>query len=602
NTSTCFPVSMARGATWDPALEQRVGDVIGIEAGAQGANFFGGVCINLPRHPAWGRSQETYGEDPVLLGTMGAALVEGVQAHIMACAKHYACNSIENVRMKVDVHVDERTLREVYLPHFKRCVDAGVASVMAAYNKVNGYKCGHNHHLLQEILKDDWGFKGFVMADFVTCVTNGKAAVNGGMDLEMPFKLQMRPAKMLRMLKKGDITEDQVDESVLRILRQLIRFTRPRDPEIYNPKKIAGPEHALLAKEVAQKGMVLLKNERNLLPIDRNVTKSIAVIGDLAKVANIGDHGSSRVHPPYVITPFQGLKDIAGKQVQITYDDGSNLPRAQDMAKTADATVLVVGFHAKEEGENLGTSGGDRRSLCLSVAYDQLIKSIATATDKCIVVLIGGSAIITEEWRELVPAILMAWYPGMEGGHAIAEVIFGDNNPCGKLPLVFPKNDQQLPFFDPKAKVIDYGYYHGYKLMDKQGEEPAFPFGFGLSYTTFAYSNLQLDRDAIGVDETLQVSVEVTNTADRAGEEIVQLYVGYVDSAVDRPVKDLKAFSKVALEPGETKSLTLPLKAQDLAYYEVGTSQWVVESIEYVVFIGPSSRAADLLSTPFRVS
>jgi beta-glucosidase len=599
--STCFPVSMARGATWDPDLERRVGNVIGIEAASQGVNYFGGVCINLPRHPAWGRSQETYGEDPVLLGTMGVALVQGVQQHIMACVKHYACNSIENVRMTIDVRVGERTLREVYLPHFKQCVDAGVASVMAAYNKVNGCKSGHNGHLLQDILKDDWGFKGFVLSDFNFCVTNGKHAVTGGMDVEMPFQWHMRPWKMLRMMKNGDITEERVNDSVLRILRQLIRFTRPRDPQIYNRKKLACPEHTLLAKEVAQKGMVLLKNEGNLLPIDKNTIKSIAVIGDLAKVPNIGDHGSSRVHPPYVITPLQGIQDLAGKSVQITYDDGANLNRAQTVAKAADVTILVVGYHAKEEGENLGTSGGDRRSLRLSPAYETLIKTIANVTGQCAVVLIGGSSIITEEWRESVPAILMAWYPGMEGGHALAELLFGDVNPCGKLPLVFPKNEQQLPFFDAKAKMIEYGYYHGYKLMDKNGDEPAFPFGFGLSYTTYSYGNLQLDRDAVGPDETLQVIVEVRNTGDRAGEEIVQLYVGCQGSVVDWPIKALKGFAKVPLAPGEQQTVTIPLAVKDIAYYDEESKQWVVASIPYDVYVGPSSRGADLLATSFRV-
>ncbi len=261
--STCFPVSTARGATWNVALERQVGNAIGIEARAQGANLFAGVCINLLRHPAWGRAQETYGEDPFHLGKMGVALVEGVQQHVMACAKHYACNSIENARLKVDVKIGERALHEVYLPHFKACVDAGVVSVMSAYNQVNGFYCGHNKHLLRDILKEQWGFKGFVMSDFFWGIRDGKAAILGGLDVEMPFRFKMKPAKIERLVRKGIIPESMIDDAVLRVLTTRLKFNKKRDASHYTREKIASIEHVELAREVARQGTVLLKNDKN---------------------------------------------------------------------------------------------------------------------------------------------------------------------------------------------------------------------------------------------------------------------------------------------------------------------------------------------------
>nr|MDO8110643.1 glycoside hydrolase family 3 C-terminal domain-containing protein [Candidatus Sigynarchaeota archaeon] len=600
--STCFPVSMARGATWDIALEEQVGNVIGIEARAQDANFFAGVCINLLRHPAWGRAQETYGEDPVLLGEMGSALVRGVQMHVMACAKHYACNSIENARFKINVKVDERTLREVYLPHFKRCVDAGVASIMSAYNKVNGYHCGHNVHLLRDILKRDWNFKGFVISDFILGVRDGKAAVLGGMDLEYPFKLHMKPAKLLRLLKKGDITESMIDDSVIRILRQQLRFTLKRDPALYTSDKVACKEHTQLALTVARKSIVLLKNEDNTLPLDKTRVRKVAVFGKLAITANIGDHGSSRVHPSHVVTPLQGIKSLVGDHAAIEYSAGKKLSQATRLAKDADAVIVVVGCTNADEGEYLSPfSGGDRKSLELKKADQGLITAVASSNKRCIVVLIGGSAFITEKWRARVPAIVMAWYPGMEGGKAIAELLFGDVNPSGKLPVAFPASTSQLPRFDNKTKEITYEYFHGYKLMDKRYDKPAFPFGFGLSYTKFSYSNLRVERENIDVKGNLSFHVDVQNTGDRAGEEVVQAYVGYKDSKVDRPVKELKAFRKVGIEPGAKETVSLSIPAKDLAFYDVQSNMWVTESIEYVLFVGPSSRKQDLLVASFRV-
>ncbi len=599
--STCYPVSMARGATWDLDLEERIGNAIGIEAKAQGANYFGGVCINLLRHPAWGRAQESYGEDTFHLGAFGVALIKGTQKHIMACAKHYACNSMENMRFKVDVNVDERTLREVYLWHFKKCVEAGVASIMSAYNKVNGKYCGHNPHLLRDILKNDWNFNGFVVTDFYLGIYNGIKAVNAGVDIEMPRANHMKPIRLLKFLQREEISIEQVDEAVLRILKLKLKFAHKGDPDAYSKEKICCKEHIQLALEAARKSIVLLKNEENILPLNRNTIKKIAVIGKLADTPNIGDHGSSRVYPPYIITPLEGIKKAAGSRIEIIYSDATNLEDAEKLALQTDIVIIVAGYTSKDEGEYVPPEGGDRDSLRLHEEDEILISNISSANKKCIVILEGGSSIITEAWKDKVPAILMAWYPGMEGGTAMGDILFGDFNPCGKVPVVFPKSEDQLPFFDKHAESIEYGYYHGYKLMDKNGVEPAFPFGFGLSYTTYSYKNLRLNKDNMTPDGEIEISIDITNTGDMAGEEIAQLYIGYKNSSIDRPVKDLKGFGKVFLKPSETKTLTIELKATDLAYYDINSKSWVVEKIDYITYVGPSSREDDLLKANFKI-
>jgi beta-glucosidase len=604
--STCFPVPIARGASWDLDLEEWIGDAIGLEARSQGINLFTGVCINILRHPAWGRAQETYGEDTYLLGEMGSALIRGVQRHLMACVKHYAGNSMENARFGVDVHMSERTLREVYLPHFKRCVDQGVASVMAAYNKVNGQYCGHNIHLVRDILKTEWGFKGFVVSDFLWGIRDAKEAIKAGLDLEMPLVMHYRK-HLKTLVEDGIVPVETIDESVHRILRQKVRFARVGEPERYSPHAIANSGHRALARLAAHKSIVLLKNEatheneRAILPLDKENLNRLVVIGKLAAVPNTGDKGSSKVEPPEVVTPLQGIRVASGKKVELGFYNGRNRQSAVEAARQAEVVILVVGYTYRDEGENMRWRGGDREYLTLSPHDETLIKAVAEVNPQCIVVIMGGSSIITESWRDKVPGLIMAWYPGMEGGHAIADVLFGKINPSGKLPCTFPKSTLQLPFFDKNVKTIEYDLYHGYRLMDKQGYEPAFPFGFGLSYTTFRYSDLYLSRKQIGVRESLLIGVSVTNTGDKSGEEIVQLYLGYDGSKVDRPVKELKGFSRLKLDPGETKSAIFEISADQLAYFDEKQSHFLIEPITYSVFVGPSSRESDLLHGQFSI-
>ena len=448
----------------------------------------------------------------------------------MGCAKHYALNSIEETRTKVDVRVDERTLREVYLPHFKRLAEANVASFMSAYNKVNGDYCGESRHLLREILKEEWGYRGFVMSDFFKGVYDGKKAALAGLDLEMPWT-RAYGKTLVAAVEKGEVPLAVIDEAVLRLLRRKIEYATRPDPMAYPASLVRAPEHAALAREVAEKGTVLLKNEGGLLPLDEAALRSVAVLGRLADAPNLGDYGSSRVYPPDTVTVVEGLREALGAG-RVVHEPGSDLAKARAAAKAASAVVVVAGFDQSDEGEyipekpNKEEWGGDREDLALKAVDRELILAAAAENPRTIVVLIGASAITVEEWHEKAGAILMAFYPGEQGGAALARLLLGRASPSGKLPFTVPKDASLLPPFDNKALTVEYGYYHGYTLAEKKGWEPRYPFGHGLSYTTFAYSNLSLDAKEASAEGAVHASVDVTNTGSRAGEEIAQLYVG----------------------------------------------------------------------------
>jgi beta-glucosidase len=618
--ATTFPVSMARGAAWDVSLEERIGDVIGRELRALGGTLFGGVCINLLRHPAWGRAQETYGEDPHHLGELGAALTRGVQRHAMACVKHYALNSMENARFRVDVRISPRALHEIYLAHFKRVVDEGVAAVMSAYNSVNGEWCGQNKVLLTDILKNQWGFTGFVLSDFMFGLRDAKKAVLAGQDLEMPFQMHYHQ-HLKHLVENGQVPPDRIDDAVLRLLRQQLRLL---GPDNYHVAEVGSESHRALAREAAEKSIVLLQNEGGLLPF-RNLRK-LAVIGRLANTPNTGDTGSSGTRPAYVATPLVGIQAALNGQAEVLHDDGSNLERAVATARDADAVVLVVGYTHTDEGEFLDPNtmqdlaslfpppapeetsiaqgfmqgiatqpadafltGGDRERLALSPEDEELIQAIAAANPRTIVAVMGGSSVLMEAWRASVPAILMLWYPGMEGGYALADILLGRVNPSGKLPFVIPRRAEDLPVFDKDAKEIEYDLWHGYRKLERDGKRPAFPFGFGLSYTRYRYASLELARNQLGASETLKVSLDVSNVGAHPGEEVVQLYVSAIGSAVERAPKELKAFTRVALQPGETKTVHFGVPIQRLAYYDETRADFVVEPLEYEVFAGAHS-------------
>ena len=630
--ATTFPAAMARGAAWDVALEERIGEVIGFELRALGGNLFGGVCINLLRHPAWGRAQETYGEDPFHLGELGAALVRGVQRHAMACAKHFALNSMENARFTVDVRIRPRALHEIYLAHFKRVVDEGVAAVMSAYNSVNGEWCGQNEILLTDILKQQWGFEGYVLTDFMFGMRDAKKAVLAGQDLEMPFQMHYH-RDLKPLVEEGQVPLERVDDAVLRLLSHSLRRVRPG---AYDPDRVGGEHHRALAREAAEKSIVLLQNNGDLLPL-REV-KKVAVMGRLADVPNTGDGGSSNTRPAYVVTPLEGIQAALAGKVGVLHDDGSDLGRAKALAQAADAVLLVVGYTHDDEGEFIAPDafvklaslfpvptpeegpivqelmqslagqqagafppGGDRDRLTLRPEDEELIQAVASVNPHTIVTVMGGSGVIMEGWRERVPAILMIWYPGMEGGHALADILLGRVNPSGKLPFVVPKRAEELPFFDKDATEIEYDLWHGYRKLERDGNSPAFPFGFGLSYTRYRYANLSLSQQQLGPADTLSVSLEVSNTGTVAGEEVVQLYVSAIGSAVERAPKELKGFTRIALQPGETQRVQLSLPVSRLAYYDEVQEAFVVEPLEYELFVGTHSLDPHALKARFTV-
>jgi beta-glucosidase len=629
---TTFPVSMARGAAWDPGLEERVGEAIGREIRALGGNYFGGVCINLLRHPAWGHAQETYGEDPHHLGALGAALTRGVQHHVMACAKHFALNSMENARFKVDVTVDPRALHEVFLPHFKRVVEEGVASVMSAYNSVNGEWCGQNRELLTSVLKERWGFQGFVVTDFIFGMRDAKQAALAGQDVEMPFGI-LFPRNLKALIERGEVPPERVDDAALRILREQVRFGQGRNPQDYGPEVVGCEAHRRLAREAAQKSIVLLKNDSGLLPL-RNLRR-LAVFGRLADTPNTGDGGSSNTRPAYVVTPMAGLRAALGDTVELAYNDGADLVRAAAMAQGADAALVVVGYTHADEGEYIPGDifadfvpsfpppdpehaafaqgilsgamdtgmplGGDRERLALNPRDEALIQAICAANPRTIVAVMAGSAVIMEAWANRAQAILMLWYPGQEGGHAFADVITGKISPSGKLPCTFPTKAEDLPFFDRNATKIAYDLWHGYRKLERDGAAPAFPFGFGLAYTTFEYARLKLAREELHASDTLEATVEVTNAGAVAGEEVVQLYVATDGSKVERAAKELRAFARVALAPKETRSVRLSVRASDLAYFDAATSAFMVEPIAYSAIVGRHAADAHALRARFRV-
>ncbi len=596
--STAFPVTIMRASTWDPALEERVGLAMGREARARGANYSGAVCVNLLRHPAWGRAQECYGEDPVLTGQMGAGLTRGLRRNVMACVKHFALNSIENSRFTVDVVVDDHALHEVYLPHFKTVVAAGADSVMSSYNSVNGAFAAENAVLLRDILRDEWGFTGFVTSDWVAGTHDAIASLEAGLDIEMPLRL-LRARTLPAALRDGRVSRETVLRSARRILRTCLSHYAQRDDAEPAPALVAGADHRALAREVAVAASVLLKNDAvdgtPVLPLAASVRR-LAVIGMLADQPNTGDRGSSLVHPPSTVSVLQGLRD-ALPGVQVVHVDGDDAAVAD-----ADAVVVVAGLGADDEGERLFAEGGpglhlfgfpftlrpvryvldkitkkaahlfgqfggggDRASLTLHAEDEALIAAVAAANPRTVVIVIGGSAILMEAWRDTVPAILVGWYPGMEGGYAIADILTGTEEPGGRLPVAIPRRAEDLPHFDAQATTVTYDAWWGQRKLDRDGHSAAFPFGFGLGYTTFEMT--LLDHTLGEADGA--ATVHVVNTGTRAGSTVVQIYAANSDS--HPPVPQLIGFRRVGLPAGQGATVDVRLDLTPTMQRDDGT-------------------------------
>lgn len=603
--TTCFPVSMLRGASFDKELEEKIGRAMGKETRACGGNLFGGVCINLPYNPGWGRSQETYGEDSFHLGEMGSALVRGVQEeNVIACIKHFAFNSIENSRFKVNVSCDSRTEKEIYLNHFKKCIDAGAGAVMTSYNKYKNVFCGHNDYLLNKILKEEWDFDGLVMSDFNWGVRDTIEAANGGQNIEM-CNVRYFGEHLIDAVRKGKVPEGRIDDAAIRIVRTLLVFCEADNKEY--PEQICGcSEHIALALQSAREGITLIQNENKILPLDKNKIQRIAVIGKLGDKAVIGDHGSSQVYPAYAVTPLEGIRK-AVPQAEVLFDSGEDLTRAVKLASEADAVIFVVGYDFNDEGEyvlkdesstEMGGYGGDRmESLGLHKDEIELLQAAGPVNHVSTAILIGGNMIMIEEWRKCVNAVLMAYYPGMEGGTALAEIIFGHVNPSGKLPFVLPFRESDLPKVEWNTEEQWYDYYHGYAKLDKEGKEPFAPYGFGLSYTEFMVSDPHFEVN----DGKVTACCQVENTGKCTGAQVIQFYAGFSHSAADRPVRLLKGFTRINLRPGEREKAIIVCPVKELEWYNPENNRFELEKMEYEGYIGSSSSLKDLLKGSFTV-
>jgi beta-glucosidase len=625
--STAFPVTMARAATWDPSLEREVGRAIGIETRARQANYSASVCVNLLRHPAWGRAQECYGEDPVLTGRMAVAMTHGLRENVMACVKHFALNSMENERFEVDVAVDDHALHEVYLPHFKAVVDAGVDSLMTAYNRVRGEYMDVNRALLTDVLRDEWGFQGFVTSDWVFGTHDAVASLQAGMEVEMPLRLR-RARELPDAVRSGALSIATVLQAAHRILRTTVLHDATRETAEPTVDDVASVSHRELARRVATESIVLLKNETvgeaPLLPLNPAI-RHLVVVGRLAALANIGDHGSSRVRPPSTVSPLEGLRE-ALPNTRITEASGAGASAAASAASAADAAIVVVGLDQHDEGESVVTGGvevgvlgrafskgplravftglahlasrfvrgGDRSFLTLRPSDVALIQAVTAANPRTIVVLVGGSAIMTEEWRGRVPALLLAWYGGMEGGRALADVLTGAAEPGGRLPFVMPTDVSHLPPFDSTAKAVVYDDKWGQRMLDATGRSAAFPFGFGLGYTTIEHELVSHSFD----DGGGRAVVRVVNSGDRPGSTVVQLYAA--DVSVDRPVAQLLGFQKVVLQPREEAVVTIDMDAVPTLQRDPTTRVWSPRSGTWSILAAQHSPTSWESARPLR--
>jgi beta-glucosidase len=593
--ATAMPCGIALAATWNPDLAQAEGAVIGEEALARGKHIMLGPGVNIMRTPLCGRNFEYFGEDPFLASRIAVGYIRGQQSQgVASCVKHLAANNQELERMTINVEMDERTLREIYLPAFKAAVEeAGVYTVMGAYNRFRGQFCSHNDYLLNNILKGEWNFQGLVVSDWAA-VHDTREASLCGLDLEMgtdkPYDEFFLGRPFREAVQGGDIALSVLDDKVRRNLRVMIGtgLLEGRPPGSLNTKK-----HQATARRVAEEAMVLLKNDDGALPLDPSRIKSLAVIGENATRLHAHGGDSSGIKAFYEIAPLEGILQRAGSQVNVTYsvgygsDTGNDaIERAVQAAKAADVVVFVGGLN---HDSNSDVEGSDRLDMKLPYRQDELIQRIVEANPRTIVVLIAGSPVEMGAWLERVPAVLLAWYGGMEGGNALARILFGDVNPSGKLPCTFPKRLADSPAHSLNAYpgtngTVRYeeGLLVGYRWFDTKNIEPLFSFGHGLSYTRFEYSNLRLSPGAAEFD--------VVNVGEHEGGEVAQLYVHDAHPRLARPDKELKGFRKIFLKPGEKQRVSIPLDQGSFAFYDSDRRAWVAEPGEFTILVGSSSR------------
>jgi len=636
-TATVFPQAIGVAATWDDSLVLRMATVISDEARAkyheyvragsrrryQGLTFWS-PNINLFRDPRWGRGQETYGEDPFLTGRLAAQFIRGLQGDdpkylkTVATVKHFAVHSgPEPERHHFDAVVSERDLRESYLPHFETGIREGRAySLMCAYNRVDGRAACGSDMLLKDILRGEWGFRGYVVSDcgaiddifqrhriVPTAAEAAALGVKSGTDLECGRTY----ANLVDAVRQGLITEQEIDTAVTRLFLARFKLGMFDPPDSVRWARIPfsvldQPAHRALARQVTRESIVLLKNAGAppLLPLRKNL-RTIAVIGPNADQAEmlLGNYNGTPTDP---ITPLRGIREAVGSGMRVLYARGSDLAAGTDSleneavaaARQADVVVLFLGLTARLEGEEMrveieGFRGGDRTSLDLPAAQEHLLERIVALGKPTVLVLMSGSALGVNWAQDHVPAIVEAWYPGQAAGTAIADVLFGDYNPAGRLPVTFYRSVDDLPPFDDyRMAGRTYRFFAG---------APLYPFGHGLSYTTFTYKNLRTSAATLAAEGTVTVSVDITNTGKRSGDEVVQLYVQHLGSAVERPKKDLRGYARITLRPGETRTVELPLRASSLAYWNAAAHRWVVEDEPVRIQVGASSADIRLEAT-----
>ena len=604
--ATCFPTASALASSWDPELVQRVGAALGREARAQGVAVVLGPGINIKRSPLCGRNFEYFSEDPALSGVLGAAMIDGVQSQgVGTSLKHYAANNQETDRLRVSAEVDERTLREIYLAGFERAVtEAGPWTVMCAYNKVNGVYASEHAWLLTTVLRGEWGFDGLVVSDW-GAVHDRVAALAAGLDLEMPPNLGVSDAAILTAVRSGQLDEHVLDTAVARVLQLVDRAAANTEP----PPVLDPDAHHMLARAAATECAVLLKNQDRLLPLRLNAGGTIAVIGEFARTPRYQGAGSSQVNPTRVDVALDELRSAVPDQVEIAFAAGYGIgttdrdeqlgDEAVALASRAEVVVAFLGLPAADESE-----GFDRTHMDLPASQTALLSRLADANPNLAVVLANGSAVRLSEWEQHAKAVLECWLSGQGAGGAAANLLLGTANPSGRLAETLPLRLEDTPSylnFPGEAGQVRYGEgifvgYRGYDALDRQVH---YPFGHGLSYTSFDYADLSANVTGRPQDGDLVVNItcRVTNTGDHRGKEVVQLYVGDPEASVARPVRELKAFAKVDLDPGETTAVAFTLTARDLSYWSTRLHDWALEGGEFELAVGASSRDLRLTTT-----
>ena len=629
DSCTSFPALTCLAATWNPEMSALYGKSIGEEARYREKDILLGPGVNIYRTPLNGRNFEYMGEDPFLSARMVVPYVREVQKNgVAACVKHFALNNQEQNRLYHDVVVDDRALHEIYLPAFKAAVEEGGAwAIMGSYNKYKGQHCCHNQYLLNDILKRDWAFAGVVVSDWGG-VHDTKQAAGNGLDLEfgswtngVDWSLDISnvydnyflAGPYLEMLRQGKASVKQLDDKARRVLRLIFRTAM-------NTRKPFGslnsPEHLAAARRIAGEGMVLLKNDGGVLPIDLAKAKTIAVMGENAiKMMTVGG-GSSSLKVRHEYTPLEGIRAAADGKAEVIYERGyvgdvtgdyNGVKTGQDLsekrseaqliadavaaARKADAVIFVGGLNKSRHQDSEQV---DRLEYGLPYSQDKVIKALADTNPNLAVVIVSGNA-VAMPWIDRVPAVLEAWFSGSEAGNALADVVFGAVNPSGKLPFTFPvrleDNSAHALGEYPGTDKVTYneGIFVGYRWHDKEQLKPLFAFGHGLSYTTFDITNVQADRTTLAANGRIRVSADVTNTGSRPGAEVVQLYIGDEESSLPRPVKELKGFQKIALDPGQTQTVTFEITPDMLQYYDDAKGAWVAEPGTFTAYVGAAS-------------